>query len=52
MPSPTRVQTLNIPVSPYRSIAMQVPELGLTEAEWDTFLAVLDAMRPGLIESA
>lgn len=44
----TRV--LTIPLAPYRSVELQVPDQNLTEADWATLIAVLDAMRPALVE--
>jgi len=39
---------LNVPVSPGRTVTVAVP-LPMTEDEWQNMLAVLDAMKPGIV---
>ena len=49
MSKPTRVrQELRIPIRPHVDAVLSVP-FPMTEADWEQFLAVLAAMKPGLV---
>ncbi len=41
----------NIPLGPARDISLTA-DFPLTEQDWDHFMAVLDAMKPGLTKPA
>jgi len=41
--------TLTLPLAPYHYATLDMPRL-LTEDEWQHLMAVLDAMRPALVE--
>jgi hypothetical protein len=45
-------QKLLIPVSPDTHAEIYLPSRWLTPGEWDQFMAVLAAMKPGLVRKA
>ena len=39
---------LSIPLEPYKDAELDLPQ-PMTEANWQQFMAVLEAMKPGLV---
>lgn len=46
----TATRTLTIPIAPYGDIALQFPREPLSETDWAVLIAVLQAMKPVLVE--